>query len=273
MPTQTLMLPGPAGQIAVHISGPSDGPAVLMNHSILSSSMMWHEQASLLAATGWRVICADTRGHGQSECMTQSCTMDNLVADSLSVLDGLHIQKAHYVGLSLGGMSGIGFGIQHADRLLSMVLCDCRADMPAALGDVWNDRMASAIQDGCQSLANVTTERWFGSEFLAANPATAKAFKDTIGLTQINGFLSCAKAIQGLHYLPQVDQIKVPTSLIAGANDGPLPLAMQAMQQIISGSHLDIIPNAGHLPNIDQTQLFNAALMRHFFHHFTGSQA
>lgn len=273
MSTQTLMLPGPAGQIAVHVSGASDAPAVLMNHSILSSSMMWHEQASLLAATGWRVICADTRGHGQSECNTQSCTMDDLVADSLSVLDGLNIQKAHYVGLSLGGMSGAGFGIQHPDRLLSMVLCDCRADMPSPMGDVWNERIASAQEKGCQSLAVVTTERWFGAAFLASNAATAKAFQDTIGHTQVNGFLSCARAIQGLNYLDQVSQIKTPTTLIAGANDGPLPLAMQHMQEKIQDSHLEIIPNAGHLPNIDQPTLFNAALMRHFFHHFTRSQA
>ncbi|NBY69844.1 MAG: alpha/beta fold hydrolase [Betaproteobacteria bacterium] len=171
------MLSGPAGNIAVHVSGPTDGPAVLMTHSILSSSMMWREQASLLAATGWRVICADTRGHGQSECQTQSCSMDDLVADSLAVLDGLHLEKAHYIGLSLGGMSGAGFGIQHSDRLLSLVLCDCRADMPAPMGDVWNDRMASAIQDGCQSLAVPTTERWFGAPSWRRIQKLPKRFK------------------------------------------------------------------------------------------------
>jgi len=271
MTTHTHMLSGPAGKIAVHVSGPSDGPAILMTHSILSSSMMWREQASLLAATGWRVICADTRGHGQSECQTQSCSMDDLVADSLAVLDGLHIEKAHYIGLSLGGMSGAGFGIQNSDRLLSLVLCDCRADMPAPMGDVWNDRMASALQDGCQSLAVPTTERWFGAPFLASNSTTAKAFQDTISQTLVNGFLSCAKAIQGLNYLDRISQIKVPTTLIVGANDGPLPQAMQGMQEKIHGSHLAIIPQAGHLPNIDQAHLFNAALMRHFYHHISGS--
>jgi 3-oxoadipate enol-lactonase len=271
--SQTQFISGPAGKIAVHTQGPETGPAVILTHSILSSSMMWLEQAYLLSSSGWRVIAIDTRGHGQSECHSVMCTMDDLVADTLAVMDALNISKAHYMGLSLGGMSGVGLGIQHADRLLSMVLCDCRADMPSPMGDVWNDRMASAIQDGCQSLANVTTERWFGAEFIASNPATAKAFKDTIGLTQVNGFLSCAKAIQGLNYLDQVAHIRVPTTLIAGANDGPLPLVMKEMQQRISGSHLDIIPDAGHLPNIDQAQLFNAALMRHFFHHFTRSQA
>jgi 3-oxoadipate enol-lactonase len=197
--------------------------------------------------------------------------MDDLVADSLAVLDGLQIEKAHYIGLSLGGMSGAGFGIQHSDRLLSLVLCDCRADMPAPMGDVWNDRMASAAQDGCQSLAVPTTERWFGASFLASNSTTVKAFQDTISQTQVNGFLSCAKAIQGLNYLDQISQIKVPTTLIVGANDGPLPQAMQGMQEKIHGSHLAIIPQAGHLPNIDQAHLFNAALMRHFYHHISGS--
>jgi 3-oxoadipate enol-lactonase len=128
--------------------------------------------------------------------------------------------------------------------------------------------MATASQDGCQSLAVPTTERWFGAPFLASNSATAKAFQDTISQTQVNGFLSCARAIQGLNYLDRISQIKVPTTLIVGANDGPLP---QAMQEKIHGSHLEIIPKAGHLPNIDQAQLFNAALMRHFYHHISGS--
>jgi 3-oxoadipate enol-lactonase len=56
-----------------------------------------------------------------------------------------------------------------------------------------------------------------------------------------------------------------------GANDGPFPQAMQVMQEKIHGSHLEIIPKAGHLPNIDQAHLFNAALMRHFYHHISGS--
>ncbi len=273
MSQQTQMIQGPAGKIAVHIEGPENGPAILLAHSILSSSMMWREQSKMLAACGWRVVSADTRGHGQSECRTQTATMDDLVADSIAVLDGLNIAKAHYMGLSLGGMSGAGLGIHHSDRLLSMVLCDCRADMPTAMGDVWNERMASAEKEGCQSLAVATTERWFGLPFIDANPETGKAFRDTIASTQVAGFVSCARAIQSLNYLDQVHHIQVPTSLIVGANDGPLPAAMRDMQEKIKGARLEVIPNAGHLPNIDQSISFNAALMRHFFQNPTWSQA
>lgn len=270
---QTQFIQGAAGKIAVRTQGPENGPAVLLTHSILSSSMMWLEQAYLLSSAGWRVIAIDTRGHGQSECQSVTCTMDDLVADTLAVMDALKIEKAHYMGLSLGGMSGVGLGIQHANRLLSMVLCDCRADMPTPMGDVWNDRIGSAISEGCQSLAVATTERWFGVPFMDANPVVGQAFRQTIANTTASGFVSCARAIQGLNYLDQVASIRVPTTLVVGAKDGPLPQAMQDMQQRIAGSKLEIIPDAGHLPNIDQSVLFNAAMMRHFFQNPAWSQA
>ena len=203
--------------------------------------------------------------HDQEEAMT--------MADTIAVMDALHIEKAHYMGLSLGGMSGVGLGIQHANRLISMVLCDCRADMPSPMGDVWNDRMTSAINEGCQSLAVATTERWFGLPFMEAHPVVGQAFRQTIASTTASGFVSCARAIQGLNYLEEVSHIKVPTTLIVGAKDGPLPQAMLEMQQRIEGAKMEIIPDAGHLPNIDQSVLFNAAMMRHFFQNPAWSQA
>jgi 3-oxoadipate enol-lactonase len=145
--------------------------------------------------------------------------------------------------------------------------------MPSAMGEVWNDRIQGAQKEGCQTLAVGTTERWFGLPFLEAHAAIGQAFRDTIASTQVDGFVSCARAIQSLNYLEQVPQLKIPTTLIVGANDGPLPAAMQSMQALIQGAKLEMIANAGHLPNIDQPQSFNAALMRHFFQNPSWSQA
>ena len=198
--TQTQFIQGPAGKIAVHTQGPENGPAVVLTHSILSSSMMWLEQAYLLSSSGWRVIAIDTRGHGQSECQSVACTMDDLVADTIAVMDALHIEKAHYMGLSLGGMSGVGLGIQHANRLISMVLCDCRADMPSPMGDVWNDRMTSAINEGCQSLAVATTERWFGVPFIDANQVVSQAFRQTIASTTASGLVPAMRHLMSMNF-------------------------------------------------------------------------
>ena len=269
---QRMRLAGPAGEIAVSVQGPAGAPAVLMTHSILSSGMMWEAQAALLAATGWRVIRADTRGHGDSAAATAPYAMGDLVADSIAVLDALKIARAHYVGLSLGGMSGLGLGIHYADRLLSLCICDARADMTPAFAAPWDERIAIAQKQGCAALADPTIERWFGKAFLDAHPAIAQKFRAAASATSVEGFIGCARAIQGLDYLGAVGRISTPTTLIVGANDGPLPQAMQALQGLIKGAVIEVVPQAGHLPNIDQPTAFNAALMRHFFKNLSWSQ-
>jgi 3-oxoadipate enol-lactonase len=256
-------IPGPAGQIAVFEQGPADAPAVYMSHSILSSSMMWEEQAQLLAEQGYRVLRADTRGHGASEANTSDASFDDLVEDIITVLDALKLERVHYVGLSLGGMSGFGMGIHQARRLASLCICDARSDAPAAFAAPWSERITSAEQHGCASLAESTAERWFGKGFLDANPSTAKRFIDTISATSVNGMVSCARSIQKLDFLKDVGRISAITTLIVGANDGPLPQALAEIQTLIPGAVLEVIPHSGHLPNIDQPKAFNAALLRH----------
>ncbi len=110
----------PKGTLSVRTGGPIDGPPVLFNHSILTSSAVWHRQAVQLASNGWRVLCLDTRGHGSSEAPVGPYAMDDLVADDIAVLDALEVPRAHVVGVSLGGMTGFGLGGYHSDRLLSL---------------------------------------------------------------------------------------------------------------------------------------------------------
>lgn len=260
---KSMKIRSAVGEIAVQVAGPKNAPAVLMSHSILSSGAMWEEQAALLAQRGLRVICADTRGHGQSSAPPAPYGMDDLVADAVTVLDALDIERAHLVGLSLGGMMGFGLGILHPQRVASLVLCDARADAPPPFAAPWDERMQSALREGCASLAVSTTERWFGKPFLEAHPELAQRFRAGVGATSVEGFVGCARAIQRLDYLARVPQIQAPTTLIVGANDGPLPQAMAELQKLIPGSVLEVIAGAGHLPNIDQPAAFNAALLRH----------
>jgi len=252
-------------ELAVYMQGPPDGIPVVMTHSILSSSLMWDKQATLLADKGFRVIRIDTAGHGNSSVPAKVFTMDELAADTVAVLEALDIPRAHYVGLSLGGMSGFGLGVLHADRLLSLLLCDARADAPAAVAATWDDRIASAELNGsCAPLVEPTLERWFGKPFLQSHPEVNERFRSIANATSVPGFVGSARAIQSLNYIDHVGAIEVPTTLVVGANDGVLPETMRDLQTRISDSTLAVIPNAGHLPNVDQPVAFNEALMRHF---------
>lgn len=254
------------GDVAVRLQGSPKDPAVLMTHSILSSAAMWDDQAALLAGQGWYVVRVDATGHGDSPAPTaEAVTMDGLAADTVAVLDALDIARAHYVGLSLGAMSGFGLGIRHGARLLSLVLCDGRADAPPVVAAPWDERIAVVEQqETCAPLAAPTIERWFGKTFTAANTEIAERFEAIAAGTSVKGFVGCARAIQGLNYLAGVAGIAAPVTLVVGSNDGVLPEAMRELQQLINGSVLETISNAGHLPNVDQPAAFNAALLRHF---------
>lgn len=265
--TERRTVRGHHGDLSVVLQGDPRAEVVVLSHSILSSSVMWEAQAVLLAAEGWRVVRIDTTGHGASPAPAGPVSMDGLAADTVAVLDALGVRRMHYVGLSLGGMSGFGLGIHHADRLLSLVLCDARADAPPAVAAPWDDRIALAEAKGsCDLLAAPTIERWFGKDFVAAQPAICQRLQGVAASTSVGGFVGCARAIQGLDYLDAVNSIATPVTLIVGANDGVLPAAMHDLHVRMHGSVLEMVPDAGHLPNVDQPAHFNDALKRHLAH-------
>lgn len=255
-------LPTMQANVALHIVGTGDKPIVFMSHSILSSSKMWDEQVKVLVTNGYRVICLDTRGHGESDATSPPYTMKDLVIDVIESMNALSIDKAHFVGLSLGGMIGFGLALDYAHRFHQFILCDARADAPETFSAPWNERISIANEKGCGALANSTIERWFGKSFVENTPRVAAKFLAIATNTSVNGFIGCARAIQGLNYLSSLKQISAPVTMLVGSNDGPLPQAMTEIQKLISGSKLNVIKGAGHLPNIDQSESFNKLLLQ-----------
>ncbi len=261
---RTQLIRGPKSLLAAHVRGADDAPAVVLSHSLLTSSAMWDVQAARLAARGWRVVALDTRGHGASPPAPPPYRIGELVDDVVAVLDALAIERAHYVGLSLGGMIGFGLGIEHPQRVLSLVLCDTRADAPPAYAAPWDARIALARAEGCAALAEATLERWFGRAFVDAHADVAAAIGQLIAATPVDGFEGCARAIQGLDWLARVERIAAPTTLLVGERDGDLPQVLAGLRGRIAGAELEVIADAGHLANVDQPERFNAALLRHF---------
>jgi 3-oxoadipate enol-lactonase len=267
MQLETRWIParGFDGKLAVHMAGRPQAPVMMLGHAILTSTKVWLAQIALLVQQGYRVVSVDARGHGQSSEPHTTCSMDDLVADHIDVLDALAIHHVHFMGLSLGAMVGLGLGILHPHRIASLILCSGRADAPPAVAAPWDERIAVAREQGTAALADSTAERWFGKEFLQADPATARTVKEMVGGTSVGGFIACARALQGLDYLNRVGNIAAPVQLIAGARDGALPDVIRDLQRRIRGANLELIPDAGHLPNIEQPAAFNDMIVRRLY--------
>ena len=136
-----MLLPLNGRNIAYDLVGPETGPVVCMTHSLASDGGMWTEQVPPLLAAGFRVLRIDMRGHGGSGPVAGDYTMSALAADVAAVLDALSIARVHFIGLSIGGMLGQAFALEHGGKLASAMWCDTLPSTPAGAPEVWQQRV------------------------------------------------------------------------------------------------------------------------------------
>jgi len=140
-----MLLPLDGRNIAYDLVGPETGPVVCMTHSLASDGGMWTEQVPPLLAAGFRVLRIDMRGHGGSGPIAGDYTMSALAADVAMVLDALSIARVHFIGLSIGGMLGQAFALEHGGRLASAMWCDTLPSTPAGAPEVWPSPLGSPV--------------------------------------------------------------------------------------------------------------------------------
>ncbi len=244
---------------ACALDGPRNAAVVMLSNSLASNLSMWDGQIPALGER-YRVLRYDTRGHGNTEATPGPYTMESLAGDARALLTHLGIEKVHFVGLSLGGMTGQYLGANHPEMLLSLTLCDTAAHIAPA--SVWDERIATARTQGMAGIADATLERWFTSDFHQSNPDAIERIRKMILATAVEGFTSCGAAIRDMDQREAIAGIATPTRVIVGAQDPSTTVAhAELIHEKIAGSELVVIDNAAHLSNIEQPEAFNEALL------------
>ena len=156
------------GKLHYQLDGADDAPLLVLSNSLGTTLDMWLPQMPALLEH-FRVLRYDTRGHGQSEVTPGPYTIAQLGNDVLALLDHVQAPRAHFCGLSMGGMTGIWLGIHAPDRIDRLVLCNTSAAI--GVPEVWNARIAQVRQGGMPVIIDTVLERWFTNDFLAHAPA------------------------------------------------------------------------------------------------------
>ena len=248
-------------RLSALIEGREDGAWVTFAHSLATDASLFDAQAQALADR-YRILRFDMRGHGGSAAPPRPYALPDLVADVVGLWDALRIERSHFVGLSIGGMTGIGLALDHRDRLLSLTACDCRADVPEFFRNMWDQRQAIVAEQGLEGIVEPTIGTWFSEAARAANPALIERVRAMIRGTSQEGYLGCGDALKRLDYKRRLRDIRTPTLMIVGDADGPHPGEMRAMAELVAGARLVEIGPAGHLSNLEQPAAFNEALVR-----------
>lgn len=245
------------------VEGPRDGEVVVLSGSIGSNLTMWDAQVPALVDAGYRVVRYDHRGHGRTPVPEGETTLADLGGDVVELLDELGVDRAHFVGLSLGGMTGMWLGIHAPERLRSLVLCCTSPKMGTP--ESWAERARTAREQGMTAIADASIERWFTADWLAAHPQQRREYHHMTAATPAAGYAACCHAIGGMDVLDGLPKITVPTLVIAGADDPATPPEGhgRVIADAVPGARLEVVDGAAHLGNVEQPERFSELITAH----------
>jgi 3-oxoadipate enol-lactonase len=246
--------------VPYRIDGPADAPVVVLSNSIGSTSDMWEPQLPALAER-FRVVRYETRGHAGAPVPDGPYSLADLGGDVLALLDNLGVERAHFAGLSLGGMTGMWLGVNAPDRIDRLALL-CTSAMLARDTD-WPARAALVREQGTGAIAAATVERWFTADFIGREPDVAARWRATIADTPSEGYASCAEAIGTMNLEEDIRAIRAATLVIAGRHDPATPPRhAELIASRIPDAHLELVDGA-HLSNYERSDEVTRLLLDH----------
>jgi pimeloyl-ACP methyl ester carboxylesterase len=210
------------------------------------------------------VISVDLRGHGESYPFDGPYNMELLAEDCKRLLDDLKIKYPLLVcGLSMGGYVTLALFRKYPSLIKGMILTSTRSGPDSPEGKANRDTAIKNVHEhGVAFIAGNMLTKLVSPGTLTSNPKLVNTIHNIMVETSVNGVEG---ALQGMRDRPDstplLREIKCPVLIIHGADDQLIPLhETEMMNQKLTNSRLVVIPEAGHLPNMEQPDKFNQAI-------------
>jgi 3-oxoadipate enol-lactonase len=244
-------LVGPAPRLAVSVAG--SGPLVVFLHGIGGNRAHWTAQLHFFAE-GFRAAAWDARGYGDSDDYDGPLHFEDFSADLLRVLDHLNEEKAHIVGLSMGGRIARSFALKHPERVHTLTLANTSPGFDALTPEEVLKFVAERKERSPDSM-----RRLLGSR---ARPGAYQALLGSFTALRNESYLKTLEASVAQDRAAPLENLSVPTLVITGDEDRVYPPALtRRMASRIPGAELVVLEGCGHLSNLEQPERFNAALL------------
>jgi len=250
------------GDLHYQLDGPEHAPVLVLSNSLGTNLRMWDIQIPAFTQH-FRVLRLDTRGHGKSLVTPGPYTIEQLGHDVLALLDALHIERAYFCGLSMGGLIGQWLGINAGERLHKLVVCNTSAKIGES--SIWNPRIETVLRDGeaaMVALRDASIARWFTADFAEAHPDQAKLITDMLAATSPEGYAANCAAVRDADFRGQVSAIKVKTLVISGTEDAVTPPSggHYIQEQVQGAEYAEFY--AAHLSNVQAGAAFSDRVLQ-----------
>jgi len=252
----TYRIPG-APSLAVDLAG--QGPFALFLHGIGGNRSNWRAQlpafAPHFANAAW-----DARGYGGSDDYEGALAFDDFVGDVLRVLDHFGVERAHLIGLSMGGRIAMRTALLHPQRIATLTLLDTHEGFEAFTPEqrqAFVDSRRAPLLAGKEpaDIADAVARSLVGPK---ATPAQLQQLVDSIAALHKASYIKSLQATVDQVVLGDISRIAAPAHFVVGADDRLTPPAMHhAMAAKMGGAPVSVLPDAGHLSNIENAEAFN----------------
>lgn len=256
--------------VAIHVESTGSGPPILFIHEFAGDHRSWEPQVRSFSRRH-RCITYAARGYPPSGVPSdpQMYSQDLAVSDAIAVLDALGIDRAHVVGLSMGGFCALHVTLSHPDRVIS-----------AAIGGVGYGaapESREAFQAECEAIAAAFETE--GAETVARRYAVGPARvqfqnKDPRGHAEFARMLGehsdvgSAGTMRGfqrerpslLDFAAEMAATTVPILIMTGDEDEGAIEASVWMKRAIPTSGLVVFPKTGHTLNLEEPEVYNRVL-------------
>lgn len=273
LPAHTVVVDG----IALNtVDSGGSGPVVVFVHGLSSAMGFWERQLPAFAQSGYRVLALDLPGFGGSDRPDAPYTPPWYSELIVHWLDQLGVEKASFVGHSMGGQIALTLALSHPERVSHLVLSAPAGIERFTRGEArwmknyWTEsRALDADEDAVRANFHATFNRWDeGVERLVEERVRIAGTPDFRGTS-----VAVARCVAGMLDFPVADrlgEIAAPTLLVFGSDDHLIPNPIfhggrtaavgRAGQAAIPGAQLLVIPGAGHAVHHDAPEAFKAAV-------------
>jgi len=233
---------------------------VIFIHGFPFDKSMWKDQVYALSSDH-RAIAYDVRGYGNSHAGTEEFTVDQFADDLFLFMDALQIRKAIVCGLSMGGYIVLNAITKQRERIAGLILCDtqCAADTEEGK-EKRRKTIAFIKKNGLKDYAEESMKNLFAPQSFTDKKEQVAFVKDMILTAEAGNICKTLEALANRkETCSTLDKVNIPTLILVGKEDKVTPLAAaQKMQELIAGSQLHVIAEAGHMSNLENPSDFIA---------------
>jgi pimeloyl-ACP methyl ester carboxylesterase len=259
--------------VRLYVEEAGKGFPILFMHEFAGDHRSWEPQVRSFGRH-YRCITYNARGYPPSDVPTDqdAYSQEIAVADAVAVLDGLGIERAHIVGISMGGFCALHFGLRHPDRAASLVVAGCGYGAQPERQEAF--RAESAViadafeQEGSAAVAERYAVGPARVQFQNKDPRGWAEFARQLAEHSAEGAVLTMRGVQrnrpSLYALTaELQALTVPTLIVTGDEDEGCLEPDLMLKRTIPSAGLAVLPRTGHTANLEEPELFNR-LVRDF---------